>query len=35
MTITIEKGYFKVRTRDCMTREAADALRQRAIEERV
>ena len=31
-TIVPEKGYLKVRTRDCMTREAADALKKRAIE---
>jgi len=30
-TIVPEKGYLKVRTSDCMTREAADALKQRAI----
>jgi hypothetical protein len=30
MTITFEKGLYKVRTRDCMTRDAADALKQRA-----
>jgi hypothetical protein len=32
MTITFEKGLYKVRTRDCMTRDAADALKQRAQE---
>jgi hypothetical protein len=31
-TIVPEKGYLKVRTRDCMSREAADALKKRAIE---
>jgi hypothetical protein len=30
MTITFEKGLYKVRTRDCMARDAADALKQRA-----
>jgi hypothetical protein len=32
MVITYEKGLYKVRTRDCMTREAADVLRKRAVE---
>jgi len=32
LAIVTEKGYFKVRTRDCLTREAADALKKRAIE---
>jgi len=32
MAITIEKGLFKVRTRDCLTREAADALKKRAVD---
>jgi hypothetical protein len=31
-TIVPEKGYLKVRTRDCMTRETADALRKRALD---
>ncbi len=30
MVIEHEKGLFKVRTRDCLTREAADALKKRA-----
>jgi hypothetical protein len=32
MVIEREKGLWKVRTRDCQSREAADALRRRAIE---
>jgi hypothetical protein len=32
MTITFEKGLYKVRTRDCLARDAADALKQRAQE---
>jgi hypothetical protein len=32
MTITFEKGLYKVRTRDCLARDAADALKQRAEE---
>jgi hypothetical protein len=32
MVIERERGLFKVRTRDCQTREAADALRRRAID---
>jgi len=32
MAITFEKGLYKVRTRDCMARDAADALKQRAQE---
>jgi len=31
-TIVPEKGYLKVRTRDCMTRETADALKKRAVD---
>jgi hypothetical protein len=31
-TIVPEKGYLKVRTSDCMTREAADALKKRAVD---
>jgi hypothetical protein len=31
-TIVPDKGYLKVRTRDCMTRETADALKKRAID---
>jgi hypothetical protein len=30
--IVPEKGFLKVRTRDCMTRDAADALKKRAVE---
>ncbi len=32
MVIEREKGLFKVRTRDCLTREAADALKKRATD---
>jgi hypothetical protein len=32
MVIEREAGLYKVRTRDCMTREAADALRRRATD---
>lgn len=32
MTIVPEKGLFKVRTSDCMTRDAADALKRRALD---
>jgi hypothetical protein len=32
MVIERERGLYKVRTRDCQSREAADALRRRAIE---
>jgi hypothetical protein len=32
MTIVPEKGLFKVRTSDCMTREAADSLKRRALD---
>ena len=32
MTITYEKGLYKVRTHDCMTHDAADALKQRALD---
>lgn len=32
MVIEKEKGLFKVRTRDCLDRQAADALRRRALE---
>jgi len=31
-TIVPEKGYLKIRTRDCMTRETADALKKRAVD---
>ena len=31
-TIVPEKGYLKIRTRDCMSREDADALKKRAVE---
>ena len=31
-SITFEKGLYKVRTRDCMTRTAADALKRRATD---
>ena len=31
-TIVPEKGYLKVRTTDCMGRDAADALKKRAVE---
>jgi hypothetical protein len=30
--IVPEKGFLKVRSRDCMTRDAADALKKRAVE---
>jgi hypothetical protein len=30
--IVPEKGYLKIRSRDCLTREAADALKKRAVE---
>lgn len=32
MAIVVEKGFFKVRTRECLTREAADAIKKRAID---
>jgi hypothetical protein len=32
MAIVIEKGLFKVRTRDCMAHDAAEALKKRAVE---
>jgi len=32
MAIVIEKGFFKVRTRDCMAHDAAEALKKRAVE---
>jgi hypothetical protein len=32
MVIERESGLYKVRSRDCMTRAAADALRRRAID---
>ncbi len=32
MVIVSERGLFKVRTRDCMTRDAADALKKRATD---
>jgi hypothetical protein len=32
MTIVPEKGLFKVRTSDCMTREAADSVKHRALD---
>ena len=32
MTITFEKGLYKVRTRECLTRAAGDALKQRALD---
>jgi len=31
-TIVPEKGYLKVRTSDCMDRDAADALKKRAVD---
>ena len=31
-TIVPEKGYLKIRTRDCLTRETADALKKRAVD---
>ena len=31
-TIVPEKGYLKIRTRDCMSRETADALKKRAVD---
>lgn len=32
MVVEFEKGLYKVRTRDCMTRESADALKRRATD---
>lgn len=32
MAITVEKGRYKVRTADCMTRDAADTVKRRAVE---
>jgi hypothetical protein len=31
-TIVPEKGYLKIRTSDCMSRDAADALKKRAVD---
>ena len=35
MSVTYEKGLYKVRTHDCMERSAADVLKQRALRVRV